>query len=41
MTRAMKKGHEREWRELHNEEPNDLYSSPHINIEKNVMDRGM
>jgi len=30
-----------EWRELHNEEPNDQYSSPNIKIEKNEMGRGM
>ena len=27
-----------EWRKLHNEELNDLYSSPNIKIEKNRMD---
>jgi hypothetical protein len=43
MTKASKKRHEvnREWKELNNEKPTHLYSSPNIKIEKNEMGRGM
>jgi len=43
MTKATKNGHKvnGEWRELHNEEPNDLYHSPYIKIGKNEVGGGM